>query len=128
MYFYDGSIIFWSTPKGVHEVKAMGRRSLGSDMSTGEIATSSLGSLSSVDMNTPAELRDYLDVGTPVKSLDSPPRPAPPPTKPRSKQPRPIRFLSLPKAATGSGQSLSCIHTNVNVNNNFYSRLIGPCF
>ncbi|XP_064879401.1 TOG array regulator of axonemal microtubules protein 2-like isoform X3 [Oncorhynchus nerka] len=88
--------------KGVHEVKAMGRRSLGSDMSTGEIATSSLGSLSSVDMNTPAELRDYLDVGTPVKSLDSPPRPAPPPTKPRSKQPRPIRFLSLPKAATGS--------------------------
>ncbi|XP_031673822.1 uncharacterized protein LOC116365273 isoform X3 [Oncorhynchus kisutch] len=48
-----------------HEVKAMGRRSLGSAMSTGEIATSSLGSLSSVDMNTPAELRDYLDVGTP---------------------------------------------------------------
>ncbi|XP_031673060.1 TOG array regulator of axonemal microtubules protein 2-like isoform X3 [Oncorhynchus kisutch] len=88
--------------KVVHEVKAMGRRSLGSAMSTGEIATSSLGSLSSVDMNTPAELRDYLDVGTPVKSLDSPPRPAPPPTKPRSKQPRPIRFLSLPKAATGS--------------------------
>ncbi|XP_031672437.1 crescerin-like protein che-12 [Oncorhynchus kisutch] len=53
--------------KVVHEVKAMGRRSLGSAMSMGEIATSSLGSLSSVDMNTPAELRDYLDVGTPVK-------------------------------------------------------------
>nr|XP_046190084.1 TOG array regulator of axonemal microtubules protein 2-like [Oncorhynchus gorbuscha] len=88
--------------KVVHEVKAMGRRSLGSAMSTGEIATSSLGSLSSVDMNTPAELRDYLDVGTPVKSLDSPPRPAPPPTKLRSKQTQPIRFLSLPKAATGS--------------------------
>ncbi|XP_064872618.1 solute carrier organic anion transporter family member 1B3-like [Oncorhynchus nerka] len=32
--------------KVVHEVKAMGRRSLGSDMSMGEIATSSLGSLS----------------------------------------------------------------------------------
>ncbi|XP_064816731.1 uncharacterized protein LOC135533253 [Oncorhynchus masou masou] len=93
--------------KGVHEVKAMGRRSLGSDMSMGEIATSSLGSLSSVDMNTPAELRDYLDVGTPVKLRDSPPRPAPPPTKPRSKQPRPIRFLSLPKAATGSGRRRS---------------------
>ncbi|XP_029512725.2 TOG array regulator of axonemal microtubules protein 2-like [Oncorhynchus nerka] len=53
-------------------------------------------------MNTPAELRDYLDVGTPVKLRDSPPRPAPPPTKPRSKLPRSIRFLSLPKAATGS--------------------------
>ncbi|XP_029595506.1 uncharacterized protein LOC115178459 isoform X2 [Salmo trutta] len=88
--------------KVVHEVKAMGRRSLGSAMSMGEIATSSLGSLSSVDMNTPAELRDYLDVGTPVKSRDSPPRPAPPPTKPRSKLPRPTRFLSLQKADTGS--------------------------
>ncbi|XP_038826116.1 TOG array regulator of axonemal microtubules protein 2-like [Salvelinus namaycush] len=88
--------------KVVHEVKAMGRRSLGSAMSMGEIATSSLGSLSSGDMNTPAEVRDYLDVGTPVKSRDSPTRPAPPPTKPRSKLPRPIRFLSLPKAATGS--------------------------
>ena len=106
MYFYDGSILFWSTPKVVHEVKAMGRRSLDLAMSMGEIATSSLGSLSSVDMNTPAELRDYLDVGTPVKSRDSPPRPAPLPTKPRIKQPRPIRFLSLPKAATDSGQSL----------------------
>ncbi|XP_031674692.1 uncharacterized protein LOC116367125, partial [Oncorhynchus kisutch] len=51
----------------VHEVKAVGRRSLGSAMSTGEIATSSLGSLSSVDMNTPTELRDYLYVGTPGK-------------------------------------------------------------
>eukprot|EP00063_Salmo_salar_P052442 XP_014027277.1 PREDICTED: protein FAM179A-like [Salmo salar] len=88
--------------KVVHEVKAMGRRSFGSAMSMGEIATSSLGSLSSVDMNTPAELRDYLDVGTPVKSRDSPPRPAPPPTKPRSKLPQPTRFLSLQKADTGS--------------------------
>lgn len=114
MHFYDGSILFWSTPKVVHEVKAMGRRSLGSAMSMGEIATSSLGSLSSVDMNTPAELRDYLDVGTPVKSRDSPPRPAPPPTKPRSKLPRPTRFLSLQKADTGSGQSLSSTHTNLN--------------
>ncbi|KAM9518892.1 uncharacterized protein ACWYII_045154 [Salvelinus alpinus] len=91
--------------KVVHEVKAMGRRSLGSAMSMGEIATSSLGSLSSMNMNTSAELRDYLDVGTPVNLRDSPPRPAPPPTKPRSKLPRPIRFLSLPKAVTGSGIS-----------------------
>ncbi|XP_055731581.1 TOG array regulator of axonemal microtubules protein 2-like isoform X2 [Salvelinus fontinalis] len=88
--------------KVVHEVKAMGRRSLGSAMSMGEIATSSLGSLSSMNMNTPVELCDYLDVGTPVNLRDSPPRPAPPPTKPRSKLPRPIRFLSLPKAVTGS--------------------------
>lgn len=27
MHFYDGSILFWSTPKVVHEVKAMSRRS-----------------------------------------------------------------------------------------------------
>ncbi|XP_045068470.1 uncharacterized protein LOC121572668 isoform X1 [Coregonus clupeaformis] len=88
--------------KVVHELKAMGRRSLSSVMSMGEIVTSSLGSLSSVDMNTPAELRDYLDVGTPVKPRDPTPRPTPPPTKPRSQLPRPIRFLRLPKAATGS--------------------------
>ncbi|XP_045076229.1 TOG array regulator of axonemal microtubules protein 1-like [Coregonus clupeaformis] len=69
-------------------------------MSMGEIATSSLGSQSSVDMNTPEELRDYLDVGTPVTPRDPTPRPTPPPTKPRSQLARPIRFLSLPKAAT----------------------------
>jgi hypothetical protein len=114
MYFYDGSILFWSTPKVVHEVKAMCRRSLGLVMSIGEIDTSSLESLSSVDMNTPVELHDYLDVRTPVKSRDTTPRSSTTPTKPRSKLPQPIRFLGLPKAATGSGQSLSCSHTNGN--------------
>ncbi|XP_045072162.1 TOG array regulator of axonemal microtubules protein 2-like, partial [Coregonus clupeaformis] len=93
--------------KVVHAVKAMGRRSLSPVMSMGEIATSSLGSLSSVDMNTPEELRDYLDVGTPVTPRDPTPRPTPPPTKPRSQLARPIRFLSLPKAATGSDKKLA---------------------
>ncbi|KAK6300256.1 hypothetical protein J4Q44_G00283540 [Coregonus suidteri] len=93
--------------KVVHAVKAMGRRSLSPVMSMGEIATSSLGSLSSVDMNTPEELRDYLNVGTPVTPRDPTPRPTPPPTKPRSQLARPIRFLSLPKAATGSDKKLA---------------------
>ncbi|XP_062334595.1 TOG array regulator of axonemal microtubules protein 1-like [Osmerus eperlanus] len=69
---------------------------------------SSLSVLSSLDRETPAELRAYLVVVTPVEEyvpVQTPPTPPPPPAssaKPRGKGSRAKRFLHLPKDAPKS--------------------------
>ncbi|KAJ8002955.1 hypothetical protein DPEC_G00164330 [Dallia pectoralis] len=88
--------------KVVKQVEA--RRNLLSANSMEEEGRSSRGSLSSVDMRTPDELRSYSLLETPVELCSPTLIPSPPTTKPTSKLPRTHKFRGIAKTATGSGE------------------------